>query len=305
MITKLLKNPFERIAGWQALGLGLAVLTLTAVFGKINGIYFDGVLDVHTSSGIQTQTWAQAFVMQAVDWLSAVVCMGLAGIIFAKARLRLVDIAGTMALARLPYLLLAIVSFLPVAPANLTDVPRMIVFGLLWVAAAIWMVVLMYGGYSVSCNLKGARAVWSFTGALVISEAVSKLVFIFLLSGLFNSTASVAAADANFTIPEGQTIQQTAEKVMTAFEKEDFNTIALYFDDNMRKAITPTKLTEIWSGLHIQLGKYVKADTDVEATEHEGFRILLIPCEFKRGSVNFQLTFDSSGRIAGLYLRGM
>jgi hypothetical protein len=47
---KFFINPFERIAGWQALFLGVVVMTLTAVVGKINLVAFDGVLDVHAGA---------------------------------------------------------------------------------------------------------------------------------------------------------------------------------------------------------------------------------------------------------------
>jgi hypothetical protein len=37
------------------------------------------------------------------------------------------------------------------------------------------MVALMYKAYSVSCNLKGPKAIFSFTAGLIIAEIISKV----------------------------------------------------------------------------------------------------------------------------------
>jgi len=47
MKGKWLINPFERIAGWQALTAGLAVMTLTALIGTYNSIHFSGLMNTH------------------------------------------------------------------------------------------------------------------------------------------------------------------------------------------------------------------------------------------------------------------
>jgi hypothetical protein len=43
----MLINPFTRIAGWQAFGLGMIGLILMGIMSSINGTAFDGVLDMH------------------------------------------------------------------------------------------------------------------------------------------------------------------------------------------------------------------------------------------------------------------
>ena len=39
-MKKLFINPFERIAGWKALVIGLCFITLTAIFGQMNHFLF-------------------------------------------------------------------------------------------------------------------------------------------------------------------------------------------------------------------------------------------------------------------------
>jgi len=62
---KWVYNPFERIAGWSALVIGVVVMALTAFIGKINGIGFEVVLDVH----IGKFGYMVSFIMQAVIFL--------------------------------------------------------------------------------------------------------------------------------------------------------------------------------------------------------------------------------------------
>ena len=42
-------------------------------------------------------------------------------------------------------------------------------------ALLCWTVVLMYKAYSVSCNIKGAKAIVSFIIGLIIAEVLSKV----------------------------------------------------------------------------------------------------------------------------------
>jgi hypothetical protein len=51
----------------------------------------------------------------------------------------------------------------------------------------VWMVALMYRAYASSCNLKGPRAVVSFTAALIVGEIVSKVVIMGLLGDLIRA----------------------------------------------------------------------------------------------------------------------
>ena len=80
-IGNFLINPFTRIAGWQALVIGIVIMTLTAVVGKINGVAFDGVLDVHTGASFG---FTASFAMQAIDFFALFLAMWLAGICFSK-----------------------------------------------------------------------------------------------------------------------------------------------------------------------------------------------------------------------------
>ena len=307
MKTKWLINPFERIAGWQALGIGVCVMALTAVFGKINNIAFDGVLDVHAGP----HGFTAAFAMQAVNLIVLFLIMWPAGVCFSKSKIRAVDVAGTIALSRTPMLLLTTLCFLPIVPSGLSDITitRIVVFSIISIILIIWMIALMYQGYSLSCGIKGSRSVISFIGALLIAELVSKCVFIFLLGSLFtnievakNNDSPANPIESTVTVDLSD-IHQSAEKIVAAFGKSDFEAIVAYFDDTMKKGLSAGKLKLTWLQITMTNGAFENADLiNAKKSSIEKFDIIDIPLTFKKSQLNLRLTFNKDGTIGGLFL---
>ena len=300
---KWIYNPFEKVAGLPALMIGVAVIALTAVIGKINHVAFDGILDVHPIS----LSFTASFVIQAVDFLSLFLTMWIAGVSFSKTKLRAIDVAGTMALARTPMLLLAVICFLPIVPTGLYDIPYMIFFSILCILFAIWMIALMYNAYSVSCNLKGTKAIVSFVGALLIAEIVSKLVFFFLLSGLFTNSLTTGTLGSNSTenaviVSDSLTIRQKAENVVNFFEHGNFDAITVYFDTTMKKGLPSGGLKLAWIQINLTCGKFEKADlTGLKETHIDQYDVIEIPFSFQKEKRNLRLAFNGDGEISGLF----
>ena len=48
----------------------------------------------------------------------------------------------------------------------------------------IWMVLLMYRAFAVACNVSGGKAIGLFAGAILIGEAVSKVLIGTLLAAI-------------------------------------------------------------------------------------------------------------------------
>jgi hypothetical protein len=109
----------------------------------------------------------------------------------------MIDVFGTQALARWPYLITSVV-MLPEAnrrvgaylmakfttgvslTVNFTD---MVIFGFalfVGIFMAIWMVALMYRAYAVSCNIKGAKAIITFVVSIIGAEVLSKFLILLL-----------------------------------------------------------------------------------------------------------------------------
>lgn len=189
-------NPFERVAGWAALIAGLAILFLTALTAYYGNIHLDGVLDLHVTEGLTLTT---CLLEGLINWLSLSAFIYLAGLIFSRSVFRLVDVLGTQALARVPFFFSCLVSllcfnadilhyfehaFLGRGEAVTITAGDMALFAgmlLTTLAMTVWAVMLMYRAYSVSCNVKGTKAVLSFIGALLFAEIFSKLLIGFFV----------------------------------------------------------------------------------------------------------------------------
>lgn len=187
MKVKYIFNPFERIAGWQALLAGLIVMILTAGLAVFSGLRFDGVLDAHFDLGIP---WWLPFAHQGINWIVLVVVFYIAALLFGRAHIRFIDIAGTMALARAPMLLASLAGipgiinafFKQIPTVNSNDILTMpafwltVILALLIVWGTVWSAILIYNALSVSANMKGARAGVVYAFGLVVAEIASKIV---------------------------------------------------------------------------------------------------------------------------------
>ena len=185
----LIFNPFVLAAGIQALVPGLGAILLAGFLGFFSKTHFDGVLDIH--AGAPAPLWV--FLSEGlIDWLCLALVLLLAGRILSKTRFRIIDVFGTQALARWPTILTTLL-FMP-APVQrfnsylaqqiatggkpeFASADAALFFAAIIVSFALlcWTVMLMYKAYSVSCNIKGARAIISFIIGVIIAEVLSKV----------------------------------------------------------------------------------------------------------------------------------
>ena len=185
----LIFNPFVLAAGIQALVPGLGAILLAGFLGFFSKTHFDGVLDIH--AGAPAPLWV--FLSEGlIDWLCLALVLLLAGKILSKTRFRIIDVFGTQALARWPTIFTPLL-FLP-APVQrfnsylaqqiatggkpeFASADAALFFAAIIVSFALlcWTVMLMYKAYSVSCNIKGARAIISFIIGVIIAEVLSKV----------------------------------------------------------------------------------------------------------------------------------
>lgn len=196
-------NPFIRIGGGQALVLGLAAIVASGLAAAAADMHFSGLLDVR---GVSRAPFWVPVVEGLVNWSSISVILAAVSLLIAPRTVRLIDLAGTQALARVPLLPAALVLALPpVRDGNqeLTEFARAaldgqmvtpapvslfvgITAGLLVIACVVWMVGLMWKAFSVSCNQRGGRAVALFVGAIIVGQMATQLV----LSRMFGDLVS-------------------------------------------------------------------------------------------------------------------
>jgi len=180
-LNKWLFNPFIYIAGEQALFVGWVVMLLASGIASFSKTHFDGALDVHF--GAET-AFLISLLEQFVAWLSVTTVFYFFALVFSKSKIRFIDIAGTMALARVITLIFAILGFLPIWNVSL-DNPIMLLPGaLLTLLPAIWMIALMFNAFSVSANIRASKAVICFILGLLSAEILSKVCLNYLMPHL-------------------------------------------------------------------------------------------------------------------------
>ena len=183
-IVRWMFNPFVRIAGPRSLIIGLAGIVAAGVAAAGAGIHFDGLLDVH--AGNEVALWVPV-VEGLVNWAVFTLLLMVVALLFSKSAVRLIDIAGTQAMARMPLLLVAAICNLPLIQDAFDGVAAAVISGqlaglpwgalatgiLVTLAGVVWMVALMWKAFSVSCNMKGGRAIALFILAVLLGEAAT------------------------------------------------------------------------------------------------------------------------------------
>lgn len=190
-MKQILFNPFRTIGGTKALWIGWVIMLVTAGVSIFSQCHFDGAIDIHIGRDTSTIVY---FLEPLVDWSVLTLIFYVAGRLLSTSAIRWVDYAGTVALARFPYLLAALIAFSvpeldPQSLMNITDLDSftlvsLMISSILIVSISIWMIALLYRAFAISGNLRGRRAVWGFIIALLISEVITGIIFHYLYKSL-------------------------------------------------------------------------------------------------------------------------
>jgi hypothetical protein len=178
-------NPFKFIAGSKALWLGTGILLITATLCLFTQEHLDGVIDVHVGRVVPSYVY---FIEPFIDWLCLLLPLYIFGRSISTSSIRFIDIAGTSALSRYPVFFMALLAIL--TPRDMGPPDKLLtllhnnpaiaiklgMIGLLVLPFMVWTIALAYNAYSVSANLKGAKAIWSFIASMVIAEILSKII---------------------------------------------------------------------------------------------------------------------------------
>ena len=320
----LLFNPFFYIAGVQALGLGLAAILLAALVGSWGRTHFDGVLDTHV--GAPAPLWF-FFAEGMIDWLCLGAVLWVCGKIISQTAFRAVDLLGTQALARWPALCISLIA-LPKAFQRFgnellvqlqqgqfhLDTADAIVFFIIVIATIpllCWMVALMYRSFSVSCNVKGGKAIGTFVVGLLIAEVLSKLALVMVMQHanvqtpipakpVASAAAGVQSVPVDSSTNADGDIAVVGARFVDLMAKEDFAGAVARFNSTMKNALPEPKLREAWQSVQSQASPFQK-QLGTRLEEKEGYKIVFVTCHFERAVLDTKIVFDSKMQVAGLF----
>jgi hypothetical protein len=202
-VFDLLFKPFQYIAGARALIFGLTVMLLLSVVGYLSGTHFDGILDIHLNCPEKNEQYIIHAFYQLSTWIILTAVFYSTARVISKSETRFIDIAGTMALSQTPLIFAALAGFIPalhICPGDMTaltvsdmanvlkdNVLSLVFSAVVMMIVTIWSVMLKYNAYSISANLKGAKAWISFGIALFICEVISKVLIYLVVPLLINN----------------------------------------------------------------------------------------------------------------------
>ncbi len=188
-------NPFEKIAGGASLVAGVVILLITGVIASFSNTHFDGVLDTHV--GHAAPLWV--FLGEGIaNWLCLAVVLWIAGLILTgrSRKFRALDLFGTQALARWPYLLAALIcsppGFQRYSTALITAAKQgqllpaasvgdtLIFWGatLVILIVTVWFVALAWKSFRISCDVRGGKAITLFIVGIILAEVISKTLIL-------------------------------------------------------------------------------------------------------------------------------
>lgn len=192
-MKKILFNPFEQFSERPLIVFGIAATILLSMTGAFFNARFDGVIDLHFS----TPTF---FINTLTDNAVNIVVLSLALFTLGKIRnnkTRFIDIFSASLIARIPYYFLPFLNwnnfilneteklmqqFLTTPPGMLPQfdaiqMAALIGFAIISIVFLAWFIYLLYQGYKVATNAKGAVEVVLFTVTILIAEVFSKIMF--------------------------------------------------------------------------------------------------------------------------------
>jgi len=96
--------------------------------------------------------------------------------------------------------------------------------------------------------------------------------------------------------------ESLARKFVEMLSRKEFAKAYATMDETMAAAITEEKLGLIWSQINGQFGAYShQKDATVESTS--GYTTVRLTCAFERSDLIVQLSYDSRGKVSGLYFK--
>ncbi len=190
MQSSLLLNPFQKIAGLNALVLGMIILFMTSYIGLKADVYFLSPLSVINASALAKQTFSHPFLFlvlqNTISWLTLSLLYILITKLLQKNKIRIIDFLGTVSLARFPILLITLYTYLiRVFFPSLLRIDFSNGYQIHWsmtqylisvpiTGLAIWQGFVYFYALKESSGLNGKKLWGGFLAAIVLGEFIAQ-----------------------------------------------------------------------------------------------------------------------------------
>ncbi|MDF1678046.1 MAG: hypothetical protein P1U32_05060 [Legionellaceae bacterium] len=188
--STFLLNPFQKIAGWKALLIGMMVIILTSAIAVKAKLYFLGPMSTINASVLGKQSITSPFFFMLyqnmICWLVLSILLMLTAKVLQKHKIRIVDFLGTVALARIPtliatlYLMVVRMEYPSVLEIDLSHGYQLhysiaqYILTLPVIILAIWQAVIYFYAFKESSGLTGKKLTFGFLAAIILAETVAQ-----------------------------------------------------------------------------------------------------------------------------------
>lgn len=188
----LLLNPFQKISDKKALFYGVLGLLATTLLCYFNNLHFNGLLQV----GIREENSGFPALLSEhlIIWVVPMLLFYIFGLILSGSRIRFIDIFGNTLFAQIPFMGVALVSYLPPVKRMMSitevdvqvlqeaySVSGLLIMLLLMLPFFVWMAIWMYKAYKISCNLSGVRLVLPYIFVMVFGDMLCRVAIYYML----------------------------------------------------------------------------------------------------------------------------
>ncbi|RZM29783.1 MAG: alpha/beta fold hydrolase [Pedobacter sp.] len=97
-------------------------------------------------------------------------------------------------------------------------------------------------------------------------------------------------------------LMNRSDDFFKTMSEEKFKEAIDFFDPAVQTKITPDALYELWSKLHLTMGKFEGADVVQSKTEGE-FVVVILDGKFEKDTQRFMIAYNKAEKIVGFYLQ--
>lgn len=304
-------NPFHFLAGGQALAWGLACIALTAWLGGIFDFRFTGVISFQRTA--PAPLW-HAIAQGLMAWAIPSALLYIGGRLISRSRVRPIDVFGTQALARAPGLLIALIAVSPlfrsIAASLLTEhisdfsiaqLALLSSVGIVLILLLVWMVILMYRAFAISCNVASGRAIAVFIAAIALGEVATGAAGR-LLPG---TAAPQTIASAPVQSEQHHLAAQLTTQILQAHEQGRFAALGPEATESFRKAFTAEIQRHSYQQIRQLFGTFEGLDfvetRSIESQPH--LQVHRFRGRYSAASPEVRVVLDQDGKLVGLWIK--
>jgi hypothetical protein len=130
------------------------------------------------------------------------------------------------------------------------------------------------------------------------SKTSTAMAALLLCAATLLPMSAARAADGT----DGSQCRALAQQMLNALLKGDSKAATHAFDTDMRSALPPAKLSELWSEVQSNYGRF-KAQSTARTLKVNGMDVVITPLQFTKTSLDAQVACNAHGQIAGFFLR--